>query len=119
MKLYMFYGHVIPERANVNISRITTKVEGADVAFTADVTIDILASQIIVSLQTETDIDVVDIKNIISLHVHTILDTYGYLKGFAYNLEITSMLDLTTGDKHVFGVDVVSITQDEKNSTFR
>ena len=112
---YIFFGKVYPERAPITISSVNGHVKSDDTSFEANIKTSIRLSQITVEVDTDSQIPLVDLKNTIENNVHTFVDVYGYLKGYTYNVEIISVYIPETSHHEVFGMDVVKITQDEKN----
>ncbi len=115
MKRYIFSGRVIPERASVFVSQHTLTNKDIEISVRIKATIEIKNSVIFVDFEVEDKkYDVIDYKNIVKSLCRTSLDTYGYFKGYGYELEITSARDFQSGENTVFGVDVVEITKAEK-----
>jgi hypothetical protein len=112
---YIFFGIVHPERATLTISNIHGEIGAEDSHFKGIISVSIKLSQVAVEVDTDAKIATVDLRNTIENFVHTMVDVYGYLKGYAYTVEIFSVYVPETGKSEVFGIDVAKITQDEKN----
>lgn len=112
---YIFVGKVHPERGTLTLPQIKREVIAEDVDFKGTIKVSVILSQINVELDSNSKYSVTDLKNIIETFVHTMVDVYGYLKGYSYSVEISSVYIPETGYNEVFGVDIVKITQDEKN----
>jgi len=112
---YIFVGKVYPERANVTLPEIKGEVKADDIDFKGMIKVSIIVSQVNIELDSDSKVSITDLKNTVEMFAHTMVDTYGYLKGYSYSLEITSVYIPETEYFEVFGVDVVRITQDEKN----
>ena len=112
---YIFTGRVYPERAALTLPEVRGEVVAEDVDFKGVIKASVLVSQINIELESDSKHSVTDLKNTVEAFVHTMVDVYGYLKGYSYSVEISSVYIPETGYTEVFGVDVVKITQDEKN----
>lgn len=112
---YIFFGKVHPERATITISDIRGKIGSDDTPFNGTIFVSIKVSQVIVELDTDSKFSVVDLRNTVENFVHTMVDVHGYLKGYAYSVELFSVYIPETQTNEVFGIDVVKINQDEKN----
>ena len=112
---YIFFGKVHPERAILTISNVRAEIGADGISFKGKVNISIKLSQVVVELDTDAKLSTVDLRNTVENFVHTMVDVYGYLKGYAYSVELFSVYIPETGEYEVFGIDVVKITQDEKN----
>lgn len=112
---YIFTGIVYPERANITLPKVEGEIGADDADFKGTIKVSIIVSQVNIELDSDSKYSPIDLKNIVEMFAHTMIDTYGYLKGYSYSLEITSVYAPETGYFEVFGIDVVKITQDEKN----
>lgn len=112
---YIFFGKVHPERATLTISNVGGEIGANDIPFNGKLNVSIKLSQVIVELDTEAKLSTVDLRNTVETFVHTMVDVYGYLKGYAYSVELYSVYISEKGEHEVFGIDVIKITQDEKN----
>ncbi|MDO8487083.1 MAG: hypothetical protein Q7S45_02225 [Candidatus Curtissbacteria bacterium] len=112
---YIFFGKVHPERAALTLPETKGEVGQKDGDFKGTIKVLVILSQITVELDTTSKYHIIDLKNSVENFVHAMVDTYGYLKGYAYSVEILSVFIPETGHDEVFGIDVVQITEDEKN----
>ncbi len=112
---YIFFGKVQPERATLTISDISAEVGADDSPFKGTVKVSIKLSQVVVELDTDMKLSTVDLRNTVENFVYTMVDVYGYLKGYAYSVELHSVYIPETQENEVFGIDVIKITEDEKN----
>ncbi|SDC05765.1 hypothetical protein [Natrinema hispanicum] len=101
MNRYVFTGSVFPERANVNVS--------PPVEFSSemhDFEISIIASQITVVLESEEEIeDIHTVRNLVKTHTQALTDIFAYTHGYAYSVEITSVVG-PNNERSVFGATV-------------
>ena len=114
MDPYLFTGVVLPERAQlslqacVNFSLIATGTEGT-------AKISIVLNQIAVWVETEENCDIFDLRNFVVNLVQDHLAMLSYLKGYAYDLEITRVLNPSRGIDYVFGIDIPCISERGKS----
>lgn len=96
---------VLPERADVNFSPIELEIGAKSANFQGKAQISIVASQVSIVLEIETDIDLHTIKNTVEYLIRVVVDSFGYLVGRGYDIEITSAV--SPQNKHtVFGVGI-------------
>ena len=105
MKTYVFSGKVHPERANVNISPIKFEFGESDPNFKGKATIAISWSQISLILNIESNVDLPTMKNTMEHMIRFIVDSYGYISGRGYDVELTSVVD-PNNNQTVFGVGI-------------
>lgn len=92
MVVFYFYGQVIPERVAFEMSATKTlTINDLGSGLIANLSISVHASQINVKVETNSDYDIIDLKNIVKSSVEMILDVFAaFLNGYAYNLDIIS-----------------------------
>ncbi|MEK7559529.1 MAG: hypothetical protein AAB521_04450 [Patescibacteria group bacterium] len=112
---YIFTGKVYPERATITLPEIKAELGADDIDLKGIIKASVIVSQVNVELDTDNIYSVTDLKNTVETFVHTMVDTYGYLKGYSYHVEISSVYIPDTGYTEVFGIDVIKITQDKVN----
>lgn len=111
---YIFVGKVLPER--VDFSLTPHEIEAA----TSDrsnfkLKISIQESQIFVELNSETEFqDIPTLRNGIFDFVRQYTDIFGYLKGYGYDIEITSVI-LPNNEHLIFGVQIPELETDAPN----
>ena len=105
MEPYLFQGVVLPERAQLSLqfalgfSRITSGVIGV-------AKVSIVLNQVAVWIESDHEWDIVDLRNVVKNLVRSHLDMVGYLKGHAYDFEVTRVLNQSRGVDYVFGIDI-------------
>jgi len=113
MEQYLFYGVVLPERAqitlqfNLHFSHIASGAEG-----TAKVSI--ILNQVAVTIESEYNWDVLDLRNVVKNIVQNYLAMAGYLKGYAYDFEVTRVLNHSREIDLVFGIDIPILAERNK-----
>lgn len=104
---YIFFGKVIPERANVTITPLINEIRNLNGERIGEITGGIYASQITVQVTlTKEEIDNIrTLKNAVDEVTRTYLDVLGYTNSCGYEIEITQAMDLS-GYIEVFGVNL-------------
>jgi len=105
----VFFGRVLPERANVNVSPFKL-MAGSTAANLAEVTISIGASQVTARVIGDGGYDLSTLKNVVKTIVSVLVDTLGFEKGCGYQVEITGS-DGPEG-QIVYGVDFGGLSID-------
>ena len=112
MNSYIFSGKVLPERANVNITTIEFEIEAIDAGISGTAIISVAVSQVSIVFNTNNDLDIMTLKNYVENIVRTLVDSYGYLSGRGYDIEITSVVD-NKGKHTVFGVGISELEKSQ------
>lgn len=113
MEPYLFFGVVLPERAqltlqfSVGFSLIASGIEG-----TAKVST--ILNQVAVTVESEHNWDIFDLRNVVKNIVQNHLAMIGYLKGYAYDFEITRVLNRGREIDYVFGIDIPCLAERNK-----
>lgn len=110
MEPYLFYGVVLPERAQLSLqfavgfSHVISGIEGV-------AKVSIVLNQVAVRIETEHNWDIFDLKNVVKNIVQNHLAMVGYLMGYAYDLEVTRVLNQSREIDYVFGIDIPCLTE--------
>lgn len=110
MEPYLFTGVVLPERAQLSLqaglgfTHLLTGINGT-------AKISIVLNQVAVWVESDHAWDIFDLRNIVKNIVHDQLAMLGYLKGYAYDFEVTRVLSQSRGIDQVFGIDIPCITE--------
>jgi hypothetical protein len=110
MDSYLFYGVILPERAqltlqfSVGFSPINSEVE-----CTAKVSI--INNQLAVTVVSEKNWDIFDLRNVIKNIVQSRLAMVGYIVGYAYDFEVTRVLHQSREIDCVFGIEIPCIAE--------
>jgi len=111
---YLFSGVVLPERAQLSLqfslgfSHIGTGINGL-------AKVSIVLNQVVVWVESEHAWDIFDLRNIVKNIVQSHLAMVGYLKGYAYDFEITRVLSQSRDIDYVFGIDVPCLVERGKS----
>lgn len=107
MAIYTFEGRVLPERVSFSLQEELSgwgRTDAGAVPLTWKLSI--RCSQIRFTLDSrEPNTDVFTLRNGVQEAIRLVLDSYGYSKGWAFGLEITTCTD-PEGRHHVFGVNI-------------
>lgn len=118
MEPYLFYGVVLPERAQLSLqfalgfSHVVSGVEGV-------AKISIILNQIAVRVESEYNWDIFDLRNVVKNIVQNHLAMVGYLMGYAYDLEVTRVINQSREIDYVFGIDIPCLTERGKAINLR
>jgi len=105
MQPYIFQGIVLPERAQLSL-QIALGFEHLSSEVKGTARVSILLNQAVVWVETEHDWNVFDLRNVVANIVQGHLHMVGYLKGFAYDFELTRVLNQERDIDYVFGIDI-------------
>lgn len=113
MEPYLFYGVVLPERAqltlqfSVGFTHIASGVEGS-------AKVSIILNQVAVTVESEHNWDIFDLRNVVKNIVQNYLAMVGYLMGYAYDFEVTRVLNQSREIDCVFGIDIPCLAERNK-----
>jgi len=106
---YFFHGVVLPERAQLSVILPLDFTTAKDnIAHQAKISI--VNNQVAVWLHTPYNWNIFDLRNVVKNIVQDTLAHIGYLRGFAYDLEITRVTCLSREIDYVFGIDIPCLT---------
>jgi hypothetical protein len=114
MEPYLLNGVVLPERAQLSLgfalefSHLTSGVTGV-------AKVSILLNQVAVWVESEHEWDIFDLRNVVKSILQTHLAMVGYLKGFAYDFEVTRVLNQSRAIDYVFGIDIPCLAERAKS----
>ena len=111
---YLFEGLILPERAQLSLTS-TLQFKHATTGISADSRISIILNQVAVWVDSNTEWDIFDLRNIVKNIVQNEIAIIGYLKGHAYEVEIRRVLQTDLGIDYVFGIDIPCITERNKS----
>lgn len=114
MTTYLFEGLVHPERANISLQcdfEFTHLTSGKN----CQVKLSIRLNQIAVWIESESEWDVFDLRNVVRAVVAHELEVVGFVLGYAYEVEIKRVLNPSLDVDAVFGIDIPCITERNKD----
>lgn len=110
MTEYIFTGVVLPERAQISFNR-DSEVEHIGTGMNANIAIKVLLNQISVWLDTESETNIYDLKNIVANCVRRELSIFGFIKGYAYDVDISRVQNRQKNIDTVFGIDIPIVSK--------
>jgi hypothetical protein len=110
MESYLLHGVVLPERAQMSL-QFALKFSHVASAVNADAKVSIVLNQAAVWVDSESQWDIFDLRNVVKNIVQGYLDMVGYLKGYAYQIEIVRVLNRSRRIDYVFGIDVPCVAE--------
>ena len=114
MEPYLFQGVVLPERAQLSLqltlgfSHLASGVSGV-------AKVSIILNQVAVWIESEHDWDVFDLRNVVKNIIQNHLAMVGYLMGYAYEFEVTRVLNQSRKIDYVFGIDIPCLAERGKS----
>lgn len=113
---YVFTGKVLPERVDFSLTGSKPMKVKSDTGMEFELTLSIQKSNIFIKIKSEKEIeDIQSLKNGITDFVRLYTDAYGYLHGYAYDIEITSLIQDNPFEHTIFGVNVIELESDFPN----
>jgi hypothetical protein len=110
-KSYVFFGKVMPERANVNISQFNAEMSDLNGKKIGEMKTSIIASQINVQVILTQDFsEILTLKNDIEDALRVQVDVLGYTNSCGYDIEIIQAVD-SSGKVYPFGVNIENTEQ--------
>lgn len=109
MHSYLFTGKVLPERAQMSfaIQGIRLQIKDDEIGIDAS----IILNQVAVQIHSTREWDILDLRNIVKTFLLNQLAAVGYLKGYAYDLEVTRVFAPGLSIDYVFGIDIPCLAQ--------
>lgn len=105
MDAYLFTGIILPERAQLSLQNsrgFTHMVSG----ISGGVRVSIVNNQLAVWVESDHEWDIFDLRNLVKTWVQNQLAMVGFLLGYAYEIEISRVLNPQKSIDYVFGVDI-------------
>ena len=118
MSRWAFFGRVVPERIPLSIGTpIIWSSEVKDFGINMDVSFCIADGQLVCNTNvTQGNADTNTVRNLIEIQIRSVVDLIGYLHAVRYDVDIISAINLQTGDRVVFGINIPVLTDRRKNA---
>ena len=114
MEPYIFYGTVLPERAQLSLQcELEFSHVGSGVPGKAKLCI--VLNQVVVWIESDYAWDIFDLRNVVKNIVQTQLAMVSFAKGFAYDFELTRAMNRERDIDYVFGVDIPVLAKRGEN----
>ncbi|MCP6758934.1 MAG: invasion associated locus B family protein [Fischerella sp. CENA71] len=110
MKRYYFSGVIHPERAALTVQEVGFKIGKLDGNSCLTLKFSIVCNQITCIVECDSDDeDIFSLRNLVKSSIETVISLLGFLKGYAYDIEITKVFDEECSFCWVFGIDLPSV----------
>jgi hypothetical protein len=110
MKKFFLSGTVRPERAVLDISNLAHEFNSKDGKKEGLIKFNIFKNQITCFIEWENEKeDIYTIRNIAKASIELITNVVGFLKGYAYDVEITKIFDGDLELSFIFGINIPSL----------
>ena len=114
MEPYLFEGVVYPERAGITLQLPPLGFKHVASGKEAVAYVSIVLNQIAVWVESATEWEILDLRNVVKGLLQNELAIVGYLKGYAYDLDIRRVMNRALGIDQVFGIDIPCIAERKK-----
>lgn len=112
---YHLTGKIIPERVDFSTTIPPIRIAVPEYGFDFTVALSIIKSHVSIKIESENEIqDYETLRNTVVEYVRMYTDSYGYLNGFAYGVEITSFSGSNNKPYVVFGVDISALKNSDR-----
>jgi hypothetical protein len=112
--LYIIKGIVHPERAQISFGPIEFETLHLSTGLRAGITFNIVLNQVTVLVRSDVEWDIFDLRNIAKQLAADHLAMVGYIKGYAYEIEIRQILNTDKNIDYVYGIDIPCIGERNK-----
>lgn len=112
--LYIIKGIVHPERAQISMGPMEFEFFHPTTGNRAKTKLNIVLNQVTVLVHSDAEWDIFDLRNVAKQLVADHLAMIGYIKGYAYDLEIRQILNTEKNIDYVYGIDIQCIEDRNK-----
>lgn len=113
MKKHFFTGVIRPERAVLSIGNIMHGLELAD-GNRCTIKFNAYNNQITAVVETDEKEDIYTLRNLVRSNVELITDVIGFIRGYAYDVEIIKAFSEDLEMSQVFGIDIPALAERNK-----
>jgi hypothetical protein len=114
MDPYLLEGVVHPERAQITLQLLPLGFRHLASGTEAVAHVSILLNQVALWVESACEWDIFDLRNVAKSILQNELAIVGYLKGYAYEVEIRRVLNRALSIDYVFGIDIPCIAERNK-----
>jgi hypothetical protein len=114
MTPYLYEGLILPERAQLSL-QFEVHFKHLTSGVSAAARVSIVLNQVAVWIYTDVEWDILDLRNLVKTILQNQIAVIGYLKGYAYEVEIRRVLHSDLGIDYVFGIDIPCIAERNKS----
>ena len=111
---YIIKGIVHPERAQISFGPIHTEIVLISTGLKLKIELNVVLNQVTFQIQSEEEWDIYDLRNIAKRFTFDQLTMIGFIKGYAYDIEIVQILNFDKQIDFVYGIDIPYIADRNK-----
>jgi hypothetical protein len=112
MKRYYFSGIVHPERALMSVEVVPILIQTSDGKDFGTLKFNIYNNQLTAVLECDDDsADLLTLRNHIKVQISSVVNVMGFLKGRAYDIEITKVFNENLDETEIFGIEIPVLEQ--------
>lgn len=115
MNTYIFKGLVLPERAQISFGPFEADLEHIATGNKLVGKINVVLNQLTVWIHSEDEWDIHDLRNIVKTWTNNTVSIFGYVLGYAYEVEIRQVLCEEKNIDYVFGINSQAAYDKEKH----
>jgi len=112
--MYIIKGIVHPERAPISLGPLKFSIHHPTTKNNAEINFNIVLNQITLLIDTSNEWNIYDLKNMAKQLVADHLAIIGFIKGYAYEVEIRQILNPEKEIDQVYGIDIPCIEKRNK-----
>lgn len=111
---YLYEGLILPERAQLTL-QFEAHFKHLMSGISAVARVSVVLNQVAVWIYSDVKWDIFDLRNVVKNLLQNEVAVIGYLKGYAYEVEIRRVLHPELGVDYVFGIDIPCIAERNKS----
>ncbi len=111
---YIIKGIVHPERAQISLGPLRFEFLDPGTGQRAETALNIVLNQVTILVRSDVEWDIFDLRNVAKQLAADQLAIVGYIKGYAYEIEIRQILNTEKQIDYVYGIDIPCIEERNK-----
>jgi hypothetical protein len=115
---YIFMGLILPERAGFTHEFVIGFHKPSENA-TVRAHFSIHRGQVVVYVDTDVEWDIYTLRNTIASTLQTHVATIGFLRGYAYSVDLTRVINRERGIDFTFGINIPCIAEPRANTDWQ
>lgn len=115
MRKLLFTGVVRPERAQLTIGNVAHQLDLAS-GTTCQVKFNVFNNQLSALVEAEESEDIYTLRNIVKGTIELVTDIVGFVRGYAYDVEIVKVINEDLELSHVFGIQIPALEERNKRT---
>lgn len=113
MRRLTFTGTIRPERAVLSIGKIAHEIQLAS-GNKCVVMFDAYNNQLTAVVECDYKEDIYTLRNVVKSTVELVTDIIGFIRGYAYDVEVVKVVSEDLSLSHVFGIDIPALAERNK-----